>query len=350
MPGLLKQRYLDYLNKEGFSLNQPGFEFLREFVVYELNIMTSDYAQSFFKSDDKDRASGSGNGHMAFRVRQVSINGECPGARSVETVGESSRCCNKTQHFTKPPPVCFVCNDPRSKHFLSDCELFKSKTPEQKRKTVINAARCFNCLSLGHFSRECTSSSKCRLCGPHFGPKYSTALHELHVNSDSVKLGAARAKHCQTLVNLAQGKKQIDVEQTVVRKLAFNNDLVMLRTSAVWVINPVTGKSTRAYAQHDIASQATLISKNLRDELGLATRTDHAITICNLAEQIRRSGGLAIFEIESLSNKETFAIQNALVVPDFVDDENVLPNAVNTQKLTHFKGAKFPHYFSTAKD
>ena len=90
--------------------------------MHELNLITSDYAQSFFRSDDKDRASGSGNGHMALRVRQVIANRERPGARSVETVGESSRSCNKTQHCTKPPPVCFVCNNPRSKHFLTDCD------------------------------------------------------------------------------------------------------------------------------------------------------------------------------------------------------------------------------------
>ena len=261
LPGVLKRRYLDYLDKKSINLNQPGFESLREFVVHELNLMTSDYAQSFFKSDDKDRASGPSNGHTALRVRQVAVIGERPGARSAETVGESSRSCNKTQHSTKPPPVCFVCNDPRSKHFLTDCEQFKSKTPEQKRKTVIDAARCFRCLSLGHFSRECSSSSKCRLCGPHFVPKHSTALHDLHVKSDSVNLGAASAGHCQTSVTADAGKKQTDAEQTVVRKLTFNNDLVMLRTSAVRVINPVTGKSTLAYAQHDTASQATLISK-----------------------------------------------------------------------------------------
>ena len=130
--------------------------------------MASDCAQSFFKSDDNDRASGSGNGHIALRVTQVAVKGERPSARSIKTVGKSWRSCNKTRS-TKPPQVCFVCNDPRSKHFLSDCELFESKTLEQKRKTVIDAARCFNCLSLGHFSRECTSSSKCRLCRPPFG-------------------------------------------------------------------------------------------------------------------------------------------------------------------------------------
>ena len=168
--------------------------------------MTSDYEQSFFKSDGKDRASGSGNGHMADRVKHVPINGERPGACSIETVGKSSRSCNKT-HFTKPPPVCFVCNDPRSKHFLTDCEKFKSKTLEQKRKTVIDSARCFDCLSLGHFSRECTSLSKCRLCGPHFGPKHSTALHDLYFNSHFVNHRAASVGRCQTSVTPDAGKK-----------------------------------------------------------------------------------------------------------------------------------------------
>ena len=148
--------------------------------------------------------------------------------------------------------------------------------------------------------------------------------------------------HYQTLVTPGAGKKRIDTEQTVVRKLAFNNDLVMLRTSAIRVINPMTGKFTLAYAQYDTASLATLISKSLKDELGLATKTDHAITIRTLAEQTMRSGGLTNVEIESLSNEEIFAIKNAVVVPDFIDGEKVLPHAVNTQKLRHFKGVKIP--------
>ena len=98
------------------------------------------------------------------------------------------------------------------------------------------------------------------------------------------------------------GKIQTDTKHTVVRKLAFNNDLVLLCASAMRVINTVTGKFTLAYAQHDTASQATLISKSLRDELGLATKTDHPITTRTLSEQTMHSGGLTNFEIESLPN------------------------------------------------
>ena len=72
---------------------------------------------------------------------------------------------------------------------------------------------------------------------------------------------------------------------------------------------------------------------------------DHAVTIRTLAEQTMRSSGLTNFEIESLSNKETFAIKNALIVPNFIDDENLLPHAVNTQKLGPFERVKIPTIF-----
>ena len=42
LPGVLKRRYLDYLNHLGLDLNKPGFDSLRNFVRQELKIMTSD--------------------------------------------------------------------------------------------------------------------------------------------------------------------------------------------------------------------------------------------------------------------------------------------------------------------
>ena len=45
---------------------------------------------------------------------------------------------------------------------------------------------------------------------------------------------------------------------------------------------------------------------------------------------------------DHFQKKEIFAIKNALAVSDFIDDEDVLLHAVNTQKLTYFKGVKVP--------
>ena len=39
LPGTLKRRYLDYLDKKRIGLNQPSFESLRSFVVHEIQVM-----------------------------------------------------------------------------------------------------------------------------------------------------------------------------------------------------------------------------------------------------------------------------------------------------------------------
>ena len=52
----------------------------------------------------------------------------------------------------------------QANHFLPDCDKFNSFAPHQKRKTVVDANRCLNCLSRGHYARECKQSSKCRQC------------------------------------------------------------------------------------------------------------------------------------------------------------------------------------------
>ena len=69
-------------------------------------------------------------------------------------------------------------------------------------------------------------------------------------------------------------------EQLIVKKLMpNNNNTVLLRTSAVSVINPSIGRSTFVYAQHDTALQATLISERLKNELNLAVEKKRNITI-----------------------------------------------------------------------
>ena len=58
LPNLLKRRFLDYLTKIRSDLNRPDFDSLRGFVAHELSVSTSDYAQTFFGSDEKRQVAG----------------------------------------------------------------------------------------------------------------------------------------------------------------------------------------------------------------------------------------------------------------------------------------------------
>ena len=70
LPHVLKQRYLDYLNKKGLDLNDPGFESIRDFVGNEIKTKASDCAQAFFKSESKE---GQMSRSKNYQVRQVTF-------------------------------------------------------------------------------------------------------------------------------------------------------------------------------------------------------------------------------------------------------------------------------------
>ena len=345
LPGVLKRRYLDYLTKIGRNLNHPGFDSLRDFIVHELNVMTSDYAQTFFKNDEKDktREPNSGRGNQV-RVRQVAVK------TKKETQGLPQQTAhelpgNSKGSATKPPPTCFVCNKPSVKHFLSDCDHFKGFSIERQRRVVMDAGRCLNCLSTGHVVRDCSFSSKCRKCGPNVKLKHASVLHNFYVKSNSVNFGAAEAGDTPGAFPAADREGEndsLEESRVLTRKVVPGSSAILLRTSAVKVVNPRTGKATHAYAQHDTASQATLISDSLKHELGLGTDHNRNITIRTLAKQSTPSYGVTNFKLESLSTGEQFEIENALVVPDFIDDINTLPHSVNTTGLDHFYGVEIP--------
>ena len=90
---------------------------------------------------------------------------------------------NQRPQLTKPPPLCFVCNDSKSKHFLGDCETFKTFANERKKRFVVGAEWCLNCISLGHMVRNCTAPLRCSRCGPACSSKHAGALHELYARS-----------------------------------------------------------------------------------------------------------------------------------------------------------------------
>ena len=70
-----------------------------------------------------------------------------------------------------------------------------------------------------------------------------------------------------------------------------------------------------------------------------------AITIRTLAEEIMLAYEVVQFNLVSPTTKEVFAVKDAVVVPEFMDDERALPHKINTANLKYFfKELKFQPY------
>ena len=190
LPGTLKRRYLDCPSKNGFDLDRPGFGFLRQFVMDELSVMRSDYAQTFFRSNEKENLRDSG-ARRSICVRQATVQLNTSNNFESENLVTSSRGSN-SQRSLKPPSLCFVCNDSNSRHYLGECEKFKTFSPYERKHKVVAAGRCLNCLSLGHVVCNCLVLSKCRRCGPRANNKHARPSHECFSRLRSVAGGAVK--------------------------------------------------------------------------------------------------------------------------------------------------------------
>ena len=134
------------------------------------------------------------------------------------------------------------------------------------------------------------------------------------------------------------------MERTVnVRSVGVANvGTVLLRTTAVRVINHKNECSTLDYAQLGMASQTTLISDALKEELGLEVTPDPSIKIRTLGDQTAICLGRTNCTLESLNNDDIFRIEGSLCVSCFSDEESALPHAVDTSRLKDFNEIKIP--------
>ena len=150
--------------------------------------------------------------------------------------------------------------------------------------------------------------------------KHSSAIHDCYESQTVGAAGETKVAPGSPVASSVASTPTNNAKNVLKVRVA-EESTVLLRTSAVRVINQTTGCSTLAYAQHDTASQATLISDSLREELGLEVTTDPFITICTLADQTASCIAKTDFSLESLVTGDNYKITGAFVVPAFSDEK-----------------------------
>ena len=70
--------------------------------------------------------------------------------------------------------------------------------------------------------------------------------------------------------------------------------------------------------------------------------SDPTVTIKTLSDQTAITEGRTDFSLESLYTGDEFSFKNALIVPNFTDDESILPHSVDVAGLDNFNDVEIP--------
>ena len=83
------------------------------------------------------------------------------------------------------PANCSLCKT--QKHLLYACPLFKAHPHDKMLATVRSTNACLNCLKLGHISKNCVSSNRCRKCLRPHHPCFTAIRNHLQRTKKNLK-------------------------------------------------------------------------------------------------------------------------------------------------------------------
>ena len=343
LPSYAKQRYLDYLKDRFGSTNEPTFASLMAFVEREEECKSSDFAVQLMADEKSERAgakSSVGNGskssgYPSMKVKKTS-------AQFDGNVNPSSRASqqpvfgNKTNAPSVVPPQCFVCNleNRESRHRVVDCREFRSMSPSERREIVFTARRCYNCLG-SHLVKDCSERCNCRKCERVDVAKHFYMLHDYFVSAiPKSPRSSARFDRNRNKVGSSGVAEGFCVSVRSVKigptKAALN------RIVATRVINPLNGKHTLVYCQHDGGSQLTLILDKLVKELELEPYDQSSFRMETLSGSKVTRANLVKFDLQSLFSEEVFALSNVVTNKPWKDDLDTLPHKQDMSDYSHF--------------
>ena len=165
-----------------------------------------------------------------------------------------------TTHKKKPPSRvasftahansnCAVCKT--ETHPLYICAKFKSLPHDEKVSVLKTNNLCSNCLTRGHFKRQCKSVHKCKV----FQKLHHTLLH-IHLPNSTPPVGSQSAT---------------PVSSNAAMNLKSNALLMTCRVS----VTASDGSSVKARALLDNASSASFVSERLVQSLSLPRFNQH---------------------------------------------------------------------------
>lgn len=218
-----------------------------------------------------------------------------------------------TTHVANSHTGCPLCT---GDHQLYSCSSFLRLSPSERRAKVQNLHVCFNCLTVGHRSIDCTRSM-CKKCSK----KHNTLLHiDYNTNAPpQVKTAPTTSRQNTSNVN-AHTTTNMHESITAQTVITLENKITMLATALVY-IKDHRGTKRECRALLDSGSQSHFISEKLANTLQL-NREKINVRVSGISKLARNIEHQAHTDIISRFNGFNKSI-SCLILPTITDN---IPN------------------------
>ena len=151
---------------------------------------------------------------------------------------------------------CVYCN---GAHYSASCSTVTSS--QERKETLQQSGKCFNCLKTNHKSRDCDSRKTCRYCHRKHHQSICSQANSQNNNSISQNLGRNEASQSS------------DVTPTNTTTTTTNNikkrQTVLLQTAQTMASRDINGSSIPVRVLFDSGSQLSYITERLQNQLHL---------------------------------------------------------------------------------
>ena len=333
-PPELRKRFVRFTVDRGYQLERVPFDEVLSFVGRCKTEASSTFGRLLEGSQyaDKNYFRNAGNKRAGIRP-----------ARSQALVGESgtSKLSTNTAKYdvARKPRESKLCECGRPmEHALWKCSKFQSLSIADRFAQTKAEKRCYNCLSLGHQSKDCKSTRRCSTCsGLHH-----TLLHRTDVPADN-GLHSTDIKENGESATTASAVVMIESDNVIsAHTMTIERARTRLKVLPVCITNPKTGACSNVLALLDGGSDTHLISRQLYDELGLdgvsvcsrLCMADGNTRVCDTFE--------TSFEIQGLRESQSFTLSDVHVVDKLSDLRSSIPTEDDFQRYPYLSDVDIP--------
>lgn len=341
LPMHVRGRWVETADKIIENGNEPNFSHLTNFIQDRARVANTMYGKDLNMhmnkpSDQVSKFKKQVKPVSRTFVTQGSAEMASNGGDKGATRGESNFKGKPKQEYVRGTGTkCFLCN---KVHSLKECDIFVTKSVEERRAIMRRFRLCDNCFGQDHISRGCMIHSACTV--PNCLRKHHTLLHFDRPNfeSKSNERSADSENHGRDSGNAHSGPQTSAKVHCNVNGAGAKQ--VCLKVVPVKVMGQY--RTVETYALLDSCSDVSLCTQHLVDELGIKGIEDN-FSITTVNKEASSEHGLKVsLKVESLDGRNQVDVEKAWTIKEIPVSAGNIPRKMEVNQWSHLQGLNLP--------